>query len=377
MRLTKVRNDARLLREMRAEGVDAVLAFSMENVFYLSGAMFTIADFIRDRLACAGFLADGRDFLVCATNEVSAIEDLHHAERLVGYVEFEKTPIQTVADLLTEFGLAEGRIGVEKRYLMAQYYEDLAAALPRATLVGCDRIIETARAVKLPAHVDIIERAARATERAALRGFEGARAGESEKDLALRIVDGMFREGADTLRHIVVTVGDNRRLAHPYPSARTKLTPGDLIRVDIGGLFEGHGSDLARMAVVGPPSAEQVALYGMVRTCTDEVGHAMRAGMTAGDVYAAAQLFYEGRGLSGYKRDHVGHSLSILGAHDEPMLHAGNPTLLEENMVIALEPIVRDAEGRRTTVEDVFVVGRDGSRKLSAETDTTGLFVIG
>jgi Xaa-Pro dipeptidase len=371
----KVRNDERLAREMNKEGIDIVLAFSMENVFYLSGAMFTILDYIRDRLACAGFAADGTDFLLCATNEKTAIEDRTHVGRQVSYVEFERTPIQTLADLLIELGYGEARIGVEKRYLMAEFYENLAAALPRAKLVGCDHALEVARSVKLPAHVDIIEKASRATDRAALRGFAGAVEGETEKELALRIIEGMYREGADTLRHIVVTVGENRKLAHPYPSASTCLTRGDLIRIDIGGLFDGYGTDLARMAVVGRPSNEQTAQYNMVRSCTHEVGHGMRAGMTAGDVYENCRQLYERAGLAGYKRDHVGHSLSILGAHDEPMLYAGNPSLLED-MVIALEPIVRDEAGRRVTVEDVFVVGRDGSRKLTTGMDTTEIFVI-
>jgi Xaa-Pro aminopeptidase len=372
----KVRNDDRLAREMQKAGIDIVLAFSMENVFYLSGAMFGIMDYIRDRLACAGFTGDRTDFLLCATNEMNSIEHQAHVERRVGYVEFERTPIQALAELLNELGYSDARIGVEKRYLMAQFYEDLAEALPKAALVGCDDVIETARAVKLPAHIDIIEKASRSTERAALRGFSGAVEGETEKELALRITNAMYREGADTIRHLIVTVGDNRRMAHPFPSVTTRLNRGDMIRIDIGGLFNGYGTDLARMAVVGRASDEQTAIYKTVRGCTHEVGHAMRAGMTAGDVYEACRLYYEKAGIAGYKRDHVGHSLSILGAHDQPMLHAGNSAVLEENMVIALEPILRDEAGRRVTVEDVFVIGKGGSRKLSAETDMTEIFEI-
>src|SRR5262245_15468437 len=85
--LMKVRNDARLKEEMKRDGIDVILTFSMENVFYLSGALFSLQDNIRERLSAAGMAADGSDFLLCATNETSAIEKDTHVGQLEGYVE--------------------------------------------------------------------------------------------------------------------------------------------------------------------------------------------------------------------------------------------------------------------------------------------------
>lgn len=361
---------------MEARGIDIMIASSMENVFYLSGALFGMLDNIRDRLAFAGMAVDGTDFTVCATNEMSTVADANHTGRLEGYVEFERTPVSALAAVLKELGYAEARIGVEKRHLMAEYYEELAGLLPKARLVGCDQALEVARAVKTPAHIDVIETASRATERAVAKAFAASRSGETEQELAMRIINNLYGEGAQTIRHAVVTVGDNAKMAHPYPSSKKLLDRGDMIRVDVGGLFDGYGTDIARMAVVGQPSNDQADRYGKVRSCVHEVGHAMRVGMTAGDVYAQACAHYARLGIPDYKRDHVGHSMSILGSHDNPLLHAGNPMPLEEGMVIALEPILRDDQGRRCTVEDVFVVGRDGSRLLTCETDTTRMAVI-
>ena len=58
------------------------------------------------------------------------------------------------------------------------------------------------------------------------------------------------------------------------------------------------------------------------------------------------------------------------GGHDEPMLHAGNETELEENMVIAIEPILKDSAGRRYTVEDTYLVTAAGPQLLTTATDT-------
>ena len=368
--MPKIRNDARLARELETAGIDVLVAFSMENVFYLSGALFSLQDNLRDRLAAAGVTGDGRDFLICATNETSAIEHAAHVGELRGYVEFSGTAITDLADLLHEWGYDTAVIGIEKRYLMATYFEELQTRLPRANLVAGDRAIEAARAIKTPEHIEIIGRSSRLTEQALQRTFENAHVGETEKDMALRLLTNMHELGADTVRHAVLTVGDNARHAHPYPSTAKKLDPGDIIRVDVGGLFGGYGTDIARMGIVGDPSDEQHRLYETLRNSQRAVAAALRPGARACDVYQMAVEAYAAQGVPGYRRDHVGHSLSILGGHDEPMLHAGNQTELEENMVMAIEPILRDSAGRRYTVEDTYLVTAAGPQLLTTATDT-------
>lgn len=372
----KVRNDALLLELMRAGGVAALVALSMENVFYLSGALFALQDNIRERLAAGVVLADGSDFLVCATNEASSIERVTHVARLETYVEFERSPIESLAQALEARGLSRARIAIEKRYLAATFFEELAARLPGASLVAGDDLLELARAIKTPAHIDLIAAAGRATERALIEACARVRPGDSERDLASAIHSAMFDAGAQVVRHAVVTAGDNARNAHPFPSPTQALAQGDIVRMDIGGLFDGYGSDIARMAIVGEPSRAQAEVYGKVRGCVRSIGPRMKAGMRACDVYAMAVDFYARAGVADYRRDHVGHSLSILGGHDNPMLHSANQMALASGMAIALEPILRDAEGRRYTVEDSFVIGETGALLLTDVTDTSEMIAI-
>jgi D-alanyl-D-alanine dipeptidase len=186
----------------------------------------------------------------------------------------------------------------------------------------------------------------------------------------------MYARGADTLRHFIVTAGDNARHAHPFPSAEKILEPGDIIRIDFGGLFAGHGTDIARMGIVGQATEDQARRYKILRDTQREIATRFVPGIPAREVFRKAVEGYASRGVSGYSRDHVGHSLSILGGHDNPMLHPGNETLLEENMVFALEPIFPDPDGRRYTLEDIFVVTPEGGRMLTTATDTTEMFRV-
>ena len=62
-----VRNTPRLKQEIQKAGLDVLLVFSMENILYLSGALFALKNNLRGRLASAGFTKDGFDFLVGVT----------------------------------------------------------------------------------------------------------------------------------------------------------------------------------------------------------------------------------------------------------------------------------------------------------------------
>ena len=372
----KVRNDARLRLEMERAGIDVLLVFSMENVLYLSGALFALQDNLRERLAAAGFTRDGFDFLVAATNELSVSGAQAHVEEIRGYVEFRGTATEVIAALLREKGLDKATLGVEKRYLMAAFYEELKAELPNARFVSGDQALETARAIKTPAQIDRIAHANRMTELALAKTFAECRPGETEKTAALRLIQNLYAAGADMVRHVVFTVGDNAKHAHPFPSDKKRLDPGDIIRVDVGGLFDGQGSDIARMGIVGSPSEAQRAHYRVLLECQRETAAALTSGTRARDVFNRAVEAYGKRGVD-YRRDHVGHSLSILGGHDNPLLHPANEMVLEENMVIALEPIFPDQDGRRYTVEDIFVVTHDGGLLLTDATDTEAMQPIG
>ena len=99
-------------------------------------------------------------------------------------------------------------------------------------------------------------------------------------------------------------------------------------------------------------------------------------GMPASAVYQMAVDHYASVVVPGYKRDHVGHSLSILGGHDNPMLHPNNSQRLEAGMVMCLEPIFRDEVGRRYTVEDTFLVTSEGGKLLTTVSDTTEMYRI-
>ena len=288
------------------------------------------------------------------------------------YLEFEKSPIRALAELLEKRGLTRGRIGIEKNFLVANTLEEMAESMPKATLLGADHIFDKARAIKGSAEIAILSRAAILTEQAILDAFQAAQTGDTEKKVADDLSMRVLYSGA-TSHWIVLAAGSNTAINHPYAGSK-KFEPGEIVRVDIGGIFQGYQSDVARTAVVGTPSERQRSVYRHLRDAQRETVEAARAGVRACDLYNTFRLAFQKRGLYAISQA-VGHGLGV-GLHEYPVLHAGETAVIKPGMVLNIEPAVKDSQGYLYHLEDLLVVTEGEPQIVTNVMDTEELFRI-
>ena len=114
------------------------------------------------------------------------------------YRDFDNPP-RALADAITEFGLANARLGYERDAYFFRVFEQEAvkAALPNAKFINCTGIVEELRVVKSDAEVALMERAARATEAGMTAGLAAVAVGASENDIAAEIYHAMLRAGSE------------------------------------------------------------------------------------------------------------------------------------------------------------------------------------
>ncbi len=235
--------------EIRDAGLDLALAISGENFTYITDTLLLSHEIIPERLCLVIVPSSGDPIpFVCLHESLQTHRDSWITD-IRTYVEFEEEPIPALATLLRELGYAEACIGIEKRFLAVGYAEQLAAALPRATINAADCVFDRARAVKSACEIDILKKAARSTETAILGAFQAARPGDTEKRVADDLTRRLLEAGA-TSRWIVLAAGANTSVNHPYPSDK-ELTPGEIMRVDVGGGSRGINQTLR----APPPSA--------------------------------------------------------------------------------------------------------------------------
>jgi methionyl aminopeptidase len=164
----------------------------------------------------------------------------------------------------------------------------------------------------------------------------------------------------------------NEEIVHGIPGPR-KLTEGDLVKIDVGAIFEGYHGDSAWTFYVGeqaPPVIEK-----LMRTTEESlwagIGQA-RAGNRIGDIGHAVQQVVEAAGFS-VVREYVGHGVGAQLHEDLQIPNYGTPgrgPVLEEGMTIALEPMVNVGDWRTQVLSDDWTVVT-ADRSLSAHYEHT------
>jgi Xaa-Pro aminopeptidase len=142
------------------------------------------------------------------------------------------------------------------------------------------------------------------------------------------------------------------------------LQPGDAVVIDIGGTMpSGYCSDCTRMYAIGEPPAEFAAYYAVLRAAQEAACEAVRPGVLAEAVDAAAREPISEAGYGEYFLHRTGHGIG-LETHEDPYIVAGNTKPLEPGHAFSIEPgIYPGPHGAR--IEDIVVCTADGFRRLN------------
>jgi methionyl aminopeptidase len=165
----------------------------------------------------------------------------------------------------------------------------------------------------------------------------------------------------------------NEEVVHGIPSPRRVIRPGDLLKLDVGAVFEGYHGDSAVTVFVGEPPSDLAEKLVRVTEESLEAGISqLRVGRRLSDVGHAVQQVVEGAGFS-VVREYVGHGIGR-ALHEDPQIpnygEPGRGPLIRKGLVVAVEPMVNVGDWRtRVLADDWTVVTADGS--LSAHFEHT------
>jgi Xaa-Pro aminopeptidase len=288
------------------------------------------------------------------------------------YFEFEESPLSVCAAVVAEKRLATRRIGIEKRHLPAHHFEEWATRLPNVHSVAADDLLGNLRMIKTEHELAALEAVAKVTDQAIYFAFQQAHAGCTERSVARAMREHLLAQSVDDVHALMLGAGPNAQLIHQLPTDYV-LRRGDVCRVDVGGVKEGYLSDLARSAVVGPPTQQQVDAYRRLWTVHETVIECIRPGRAVSEIYAAYESSSSEQGIF-RRRPHIGHGLG-LGMHEQPMITPRGTQVLREHMVLCLEYTCL-LEGGLFHIEDTVHVGRGGCRILSRSADWSALPTI-
>jgi methionyl aminopeptidase len=160
-----------------------------------------------------------------------------------------------------------------------------------------------------------------------------------------------------------ICASPNHMVVHGIPGPY-RLDRGDVLSVDIGVVYDGWVADAARTFPVGPISPVAAKLLEVTEESLHRAAAQAVAGNRLGDVSHAVQEHVEANGFS-VVRSLVGHGIGR-AMHEEPQIPnygpAGKGILLEEGMVLAIEPMTTAGRHMVRMGDDGWAIySQDGS----------------
>jgi Xaa-Pro aminopeptidase len=355
----------RLAYAVAEEGLDLLLVSTPPNVTYLTGFSGESSYLLLGR-ARAVLVSDGR-----------FAEQL--AQECPGLEVYIRPPSQTLAEAAAAVidKLGPHSIGFESGHLTVAEFEQLRElARPRDWKGARDRV-ERLRILKDAGEVAQIREAIHLAERAFGMFRAMLEPEDSEKLLSDALESYVRRAGASgTSFPSIVAVGERAALPHAPPTAK-RVEEAELLLVDWGASGRFYKSDLTRVLVPrknptlsafgnGRAVERRLAeVYAVVLMAQQRALEAIRPGVQAGAVDAAARSVIAEAGYGEYFTHSVGHGLG-LQVHEAPLLKPGAETLLQPGMVVTVEPGIYLPRWGGVRIEDDVLVTDDGCAVLTS-----------
>ncbi len=289
--------------------------------------------------------------------ELAAQRDPHTTVHRVGRGE--------IGPLLARLVPAGATVGLNYRELTHGGYLQLGEMLPGRSFVDAGVGLARARAVKDASEIERIRRAAAIGSQVGTEIPSLLRAGMTELVLAAEMEYRMTRLGA-TGRSFSTIVGFGAHSAEPhYAPDDTRLRPGDSIVCDFGAWYRRYACDITRSFHFGPRDPELKAVHECVERAQQAALETLRPGIAGKEVHAAAAAVIDASPWKGRFTHGLGHALG-LAVHDGGTGLAPNvDDLLEEGMVVTVEPGIYLTGRGGVRIEDDVVITKQGYEFLT------------
>ena len=334
-------------RAMQAAGLDGMLLFRQESMFWLTGYDTFGYVFFQ----CLFLSADGDMVLLTRAPDLRQAQHTSNIPDIRIWVDRDGAePARDLRELLHARGVQGKRLGVEyEAYgLTARNGKRLDAALDGfATLVDASELISRLRLVKSPAELAYVRRAGELADAALEAGLAITRAGADEGAILAAMQGAVFAGGGDYPGNEFIIGSGRDALLCRYFSGRRKLDAHDQLTLEWAGAYRHYHAAMMRTVVIGDPRPDHRSMYDAAEEALLACEAELRPGRTAGDVFDAHARVLDARGLGKHRLNACGYCLGTTFSPnwmDWPMLYAGNPVELEPGMVFFIHIIIVNSD---------------------------------
>ncbi len=352
------------LRErMQQRLLDAVVITDPENLMYLTDYQTTGYSFFQALVVPL----EKEPFMITRKLEATNVHARTWVEITRPYPDTGDA-IQMLLESLREFGLADKYVGYERNsYFFPAYHQDyIRTAFKNGKLLDCFGIVEEGRICKSAVELDIMRKAAKATEAGMLAGFEACEAGVTENDIGAAISAAMFRAGGEPPAVMpYVTSGPRAMIGHATWEGRT-VEAGEHVFLEVGGCFRRYHTAMMRTVFLDKISPSMLKAQERMKLALREVKAAMRPGLTVSDADNLVRNIITENDIGAELITRSGYSIGIAfpPSWDEGYivsLKQGDARILRPGMTFHIIPWMWAVDGNKTVgISDTVYITERG-----------------
>ena len=338
----------RARHKMSEEGLDGLLMFRQESMYYLTGY---------DSLGFAYFQtlflgADGTLTAVLRAPDLEQAKQTSIIEDIRIWVDrADADPWGDIRNVLDEHGMRGKKIGVEYHAfgLTAYWGKRLDAALEGfCTVEDASELVRLLRAVKSSTELEYVRKAGGLADEALELAVNMSVPGTFEGDIYGAMFNSIMRGDGDPPSNSRWPMGSGRSaLLVRYHSGHRTIDANDQVTHEFGAAFRHYTACLMLVVLTGKVDPRQRAMFEACRDALDAVEEVFRPGNTLGDVWDANERALTGAGFAGKLPNACGYAMGATFPPawvDWPFIYKDNPEVLEPGMVFFPHHILVDAE---------------------------------
>ena len=361
----------RVLKAMAERGLDGLLMFQQESMYYLTGYdSFGFCFF-----QCLYLGSDGKLALLTRSADLrqaqhtSIIEDIR-----IWTDEAGAKPAAQLKDMLESLGARHKRLGIETNSYGLTHYngKEVDAALDSfCRLEDQSQLVNRIRVVKSKAELKYVRMAGALGDLALKAAIRKTKAGADEGDILAAQQGAIFAGGGDYPANEFIIGSGRDALLCRYKAGRRKLSKRDQLTLEWAGVYRHYHAAFMRTLIVGKPTRHHLAMDAACREALAEVETKLTLGHTAGDVFDAHARVMDAHGMKPHRLNACGYSLGAKFTPswmDSPMFYRGNPHPIEPGMVMFAHMILMDSEsGAAFCLGRTYIVGDKRAEPVSRQ----------
>ena len=358
---------------MDKDNLDMIILTSMHNIAYYSG--FIYCSFGRPY----GCIINKKKIVTISANiDASQPWRRSHCENII-YTDWKKDNfLKAITSIIDENEIPKN-IGIENDHITLEMNEKIQLIFSASALTDISKKLMKLRMIKSKEEIEIIKNGARIADIGGEEIVKNIKEGATELEIAITGRDKMEKEIAKTYPNaeymdtwVWFQSGINTDGAH-NPKTNRKLVNGDILSLNTFPMISGYYTALERTLFLDNVNDESLKAWEANVKVHKRGLELIKPGVKCSDICNELNELFAELGYLQYRTFGYGHSFGVLshfyGREAGLELREDIDTVLEENMVISMEPMILIPEGNPGAggyrEHDILVIGKDRSENIT------------